>query len=194
MKRSIIILAVLLSICLPLEARQPQRGYRGFFEWSNDLRSDYYASLPVGGVQFMYRQTNFFTGISTSHGYQINDKFFIGAGLGIEHCPNIDNYIVPVFVQGRIDLKFGKFTPFGDLRAGVNAAEGVGMYLSPAIGYRFNWGRKSGINLGIGLSLAGYRAEHYEASWVGPDSYEIYYIGTKHHVRPYFTFRLGIDF
>ena len=51
--------------------------------------------------------------------------------------------------------------------------------------------------LGAGLTLAGYTAEHYEGTMTGPDSYEIQYVGnvgTKRHIRPYFSFRVGIDF
>lgn len=102
--------------------------------------------------------------------------------------------MAPVFLQGRIDLKFGKFTPFGDLRLGANLAEGAGVYFSPTIGYRFNWGRKMGVNLGAGLSLAGYRAEHYEITVSDQNSLDFQYTGTHNHLRAYFSFRLGIDF
>ncbi len=115
-------------------------------------------------------------------------------GLGMERCGKLDNWIAPVFVQGRADFLFGRFTPFGDLRLGYNIAEGGGLYISPTVGYRFNWGRKTGVNLGVGMSVAGYTAEHYEGSMTGPDSYEIQYVGKEHHTRVYFTFRLGIDF
>lgn len=176
------------------EAHQPKRGYRGFLEWSSSVRSDNFGVFDIHGNFGMERQGSFYTGITSSHGFQINPMFFVGVGLGMERCGNLDNWVAPIFLQGRIDLKFGKFTPFGDLRLGANVAEGAGIYISPTIGYRFNWGRKMGVNLGAGLTLAGYRSEHYEGTVTGPDSYEIHYVGTKRHIRPYFSFRLGIDF
>ena len=194
MKRTIFLLLTIIAFANVSEARQPGQGYRGFLEWSSCVRSDNFGVFDLNGNLKMERQGSFYTGFTTSHGYQINPMFFIGAGLGMERCANLDNWVVPVFIQGRIDLKFGKFTPFGDLRAGANIAEGVGAYISPTIGYRFNWGRKMGVNIGAGLSLAGYKVEHYEGSMTGPDSYEIQYVGTRHHIRPYFSFRLGIDF
>ncbi len=193
MKKILIILTILLAT-LSSEALEPRRGYRGFFEWSSSVRSEKFAYPGINGNLMMYRENTFYTGFSTSHGYQINPMFFIGAGLGMEKCTSLDNWVAPVFIQGRIDLKFGKFTPFGDLRLGANVAEGAGVYLSPTMGYRFNWGRKMGVNLGAGLTLAGYRAEHYEVTMTAPDSYEIQYVGTRRHIRAYFSFRLGIDF
>lgn len=194
MKRTIIFLLAIAAVAQLSAARQPQRGYRGFMEWSSSVRSENFGEIDMNGNLRGKRQSTFYTGWSTSHGYQINPMFFVGAGLGMEHCRNLDNWVVPVFVQGRVDLKFGKFTPFGDIRLGANLAEGTGIYFSPTIGYRFNWGRKMGINIGAGLALAGYKADHYEGVLENENSYEIYYVGRKSHVRPCFSFRLGIDF
>ncbi|MDE6120496.1 MAG: hypothetical protein K2F63_01755 [Muribaculaceae bacterium] len=194
MKRSILLTLAIVVICQMAEARQPARGYRGFFEWSSSVRSDNFGVLDIYGNIKMERQGSFYTGFTTSHGYQINHLFFVGAGLGMERCGRLDNWVAPLFIQGRLDIQFGKFTPFADLRLGANVAEGAGIYLSPTIGYRINWGRKMGVNIGAGLTLAGYRAEHYQGTWVAPDSFEIHYVETKHHVRPYFSFRVGIDF
>ena len=193
MKKILFIVTVML-VAASVEARQPQRGYRGFFEWSSSLRSNNFGYPDLSGNLHIHRESTFFTGFSTSHGYQINPLFFIGAGFGMEKCTTLDNWVAPVFLEGRIDLLLGKFTPFGDIRIGANVAEGAGVYFSLTIGYRFNWGRKMGVNIGAGLTLAGYRVEYYEGAMTGPDSYEIQYVGTKHHVRPYFSFRVGIDF
>lgn len=184
MKRLITITFLALATVLSY-GRQPQKGYRGFLEWSNDIRSENF-----DGCHF----NSLYTGFSTSHGYQINPTFFVGAGLAMEKCGNLNNWIAPVFVQGRADFDFGGFTPFGDVRLGVNMAEGVGAYFSPTIGYRINWGRKAGVNLGVGLGIAGYKVEYYEGSYIGPGDYEIHYVDTKRRTRSYFSFRIGIDF
>lgn len=194
MKRSIILMVALLAAFGIAEARQPRRGYRGFIDWSNSVRSEEMGNLNIDGSISFQREGLYFTGFSTSHSYQINPMFFVGAGFGMERCVKYDNWVAPVFIDGRIDLKFDKFTPYGDLRLGANLADGAGVYFSPTIGYRFDWGRKTGLNLGASLTLAGYRSEHYEGIVTGPDSYEIYYVGTRSHVRAYFSFRLGIDF
>ncbi|MBD5189619.1 MAG: hypothetical protein HDS95_05005 [Bacteroidales bacterium] len=192
MKRLLFISALLfIFISSNCFARQPERGYRGFLEWSSSVRSEEIASWDYGSL----RDTFFFTGASTSHGYQINSKFFAGAGLGMEYNQKWDTWIIPLFLQGRMDMKFGVFTPYADLRLGYNLTQGGGVYFSPTVGYRFNWGRKMGVNIGLGLTLIDYKIEKYESS-IDLDNgfYEIYYAGNYHKVKPYFSFRVGIDF
>lgn len=188
----LLILAIAMSVMV-VEARQPQTGYRGFLEWSNSVRSDTYASFDYNSSTYSWKQTTLNIGATTSHGYQIDPQWFVGAGLGMEYCPDYTTWLVPLFAEGRLDLQLGKFTPFADLRAGVNLGEGVGAYFSPSIGYRFNWGRKVGINLGLGLTLAGYKVDCYEGL-IDDEGYEIWFTGTKHRMRAYFSFRLGFDF
>lgn len=108
MKRILLLLLTIIAVTNVSEARQPRRGYRGFVEWSSSVRSDNVAVFDNQGNFSTDRQGSFYTGFSTSHGYQINPMFFIGAGLGAERCGKLNNWLVPVFIQGRIDLKFGR--------------------------------------------------------------------------------------
>lgn len=194
MKRIIIILHILL-LALTLNARQPQRGYRGFLEWNNSVRSEELATWNGSGISGSYRESFFFTGASTSHGYQINRMFFVGAGIGMEYNQKWDMWLAPLFAQGRLDLQLEKFTPYVDVRLGYNLSQGGGVYFSPTVGYRFNWGRKMGVNIGIGLSLVDFKIDKYEGSLDFDNGfYEIYYAGTYHKAKPYFSFRVGIDF
>ncbi len=179
-------IAVLLS-SLTVSAKQPQRGYRGFVEWSNDYRTERFDG-------YLNREGMFFTGVTTSHGYQINPTFFVGAGIGMERCTKLDDWVAPVFVQGRADLLFGKFTPFADMRLGYHLGQGGGVYFSPSVGYRFNWGRKVGLNLGLGMTLAGYKRELFEVTINPGEYFEMKYVGSEHRARPYFSFRIGLDF
>lgn len=193
MKKILFILLVLAFVAPLSEGRQPQRGYRGFIEWSNSLRSENFAVLTSSGLGYE-RQSTFYTGFSTVHGYQINSKFFVGGGISLKHCSKIDNWIGPLFAMGRMDLELGKFTPFGDIRIGLNSMEGTGLYFSPSVGYRFNWGRKAGINVGAGFTLTSYKVENYEIQQGQSGYFELNYIGSEHRLRPYFSFRVGIDF
>ncbi len=202
MKRSfnflpfLLFLSLLSSVCCSGFARQPQKGYRGFLEWNASLRNEEMATFTGDGWETtLARETFFFNGASTSHGYQIDSRFFVGAGLGVERCPKWDTWIVPIFAQGRMDMQFGKFTPYADVRLGWNLSSGGGVYFSPTIGYRFNWGRKIGVNVGCGLSLIDYKIEKYEGVIdIDNGFYEIYYTDTYHKVKPYFSLRVGIDF
>ena len=106
----------------------------------------------------------------------------------------------PLFVQVRTAQKWGQFTPFGDLRVGFNCCDGGGIYLSPTVGYRLNWGRKANLNLGIGLTLRGSTTDNYRMTFTedflgtGQSVLDIEYIGKSHHTKAMFTIRLGIDF
>lgn len=193
MKKLIFILAAVVSLTFAAEARQPSRGYRGFFDWTSSVRSEKMGSIDFEGNLYDYREGAFYTGFTTSHGYQIDPMVFLGAGLGFEKCGKFDYEFVPLFVEGRVDMELGKFTPFGDLRVGVNLADGAGVYLSPTVGYRFSWGRKVGVNVGIGYTLVGYKAEHYEIVSDG-DVWDLRYLGKKSHLRSFFSFRVGFDF
>lgn len=178
-------------------ARQPERGYRGFVDWSNDCVIDPGFLIGEGG------DSEIFMGGTTSHGYQFNKWLYVGLGAGVqynldwkeyENERNQDKFIIPVFVEARTDHKWGRFTPFFSVRLGANCSDGGGVYFSPTVGYRFDWGRRVALNLGLGMSLYGTRMIGYEhimnpggGITIG-DSYR--YNGT--HVKP--TIRLGFEF
>ncbi len=185
MKKLLAILTI-AACALSVQARQPERGYRGFIEWSNSVTSYKFDDrLSLSG---------FYTGGATSHGYQFNPNFYLGAGLAVEHCSRFIDTLVPLFIDVRTDQKFGRFTPYGDLRLGYNATDSGGIYFSPTLGYRFNWGRKVGINLGVGLSVIGYKVYTYDIS-IDPEGYFVMTgTGSRHKAKAYFSFRLGIDF
>lgn len=186
MKKFVLIL-FLVPFSLAIYAKQPQRGYRGFVDWSNSIRS--YEFTGVG------RTNDYYTGFSTSHGYQINSLIFTGAGFDLEYFSTGNDFIIAPFLDLRADFKLYKFTPFADVRIGYSCTDGGGVYFSPSIGYRFNWGRKVGVNLGVGLTLKGYKRdiidlEYYpDLGWWGGE-----YKGTERGVETLFSFRIGLDF
>lgn len=196
MKRLFLILTIALS-AVGAWGVQPERGYRGFIDWSNFLDIDFSFLNGHGG------STTIYTGFTTSHGYQFNPWLYVGGGAGFEYNTNWKNdrnndgesrFIVPVFAEARLDGKWGRFTPFFSAQLGANVADHGGIYFSPTIGYRFNWGCKSAINLGLGATVFGHRytsPEHIvlpEGGIIeGPDQH---YHGTA--VK--FTARLGFEF
>ena len=198
MKRAFILSAAIALSTVCGFSRPPERGYRGFIEWSNR-----YAKHSGYWNDHYFNFTNYYTGISTSHGYQFNPWLFVGAGIDyeIDHedIPDLYfyDYTLSFFVQGRTDLKFGPFTPFADVRIGynANANENGNLYFSPSIGYRFNWGRKIGLNVGVGYTLDRSRyEEHIEG--MTPEGLHIW-VPTgvfRQSNKSYFSFRIGIDF
>lgn len=192
MKKKFALLVLLLG-CLTSGAcaAEPRRGYRGFAEWSNDLRFPNYWNIG--------RETNYYTGFSTSHGFQFNPHFFLGAGLAFEKCSDEDSWLVPFFVQARTDQKFGKFTPFADVRLGYDAGRRAGVYFSPSIGYRFNFGHKVGLNISIGYTLSSYKIDLYQVDVEedhesGNIFVDVTKLGETRTTNSMLSLRLGIDF
>lgn len=192
--------AILLTAICSL-ARQPERGYRGFVDWTNRI---YRHSFPTLNPNQYWSQTNYIPGISTSHGFQFNPWIFAGAGLDYsledngfpgQHSYQLDNFSLSIFADIRTDLQFGKFTPFADVRLGWNASSNGTVYFSPSIGYRFNWGRKVGLNVGVGYTLDSFRYQEFKQvdtiygyqTWIPTGKY--YTLNNSS-----FTFRVGIDF
>ena len=185
-KRAVAAIAA-AAIIAGASARQPSRGYRGFLDWSNDIRTE---NTGLNGE----KETLYYTGFSTSHGYQFNPWLYVGAGLGLEKCTRYDFWLAPVFVHARTDQQLGRFTPFAEVRLGYNLTDDGGVYFSPNIGYRFNWGRKTGVNVGVGLTLQGVKTNIYEVTSQPGDYWIMDYKGARHDCRVCFSFRVGIDF
>lgn len=204
MRRVIILWATILLSVLCSVAKQPERGYRGFAEWTNRLYRE---------SNREWSRTYYLPGISTSHGYQLNSWLFTGIGIDYSFQDSsyftIDeegtthrhlkydpyNYMLSIFGQARTDLHLGRFTPFADVRLGWNATSQGTVYFSTSIGYRFNWGRKTGINIGIGYTLDAYRYEHHILGTT-VDGLTIAIPSGKYFNwnQSSFTFRIGVDF
>lgn len=199
--KKMLLLIIVAILPFAASALQPQRGYRGFVDWSNS------AAFDMGFLSIENEpgdDTEIFTGISTSHGYQFNDWLYVGCGTGFEY--NLDwkayenehnenaRFIIPVFAEGRIDAKWGRFTPYFSARLGANVANHGGVYFSPMVGYRFNWGRRSAINLGLGMTLFGYRSGYPDLIMQpGGGLIEGPTINYQAHVAR-FSLRLGFEF
>lgn len=132
------------------------RGYRSFIDSSNFL------DINIGFIVGSPGDSHVSTGFTTSHGYPFNRWLYVGGGTGFVYNlnwkdPGLGNYntnsryVIPIFAEVRFDAKWHRFTPYLSTQIGGNVAERGGIYLSPTVGYRFNWVRKSAINFGLVL-------------------------------------------
>lgn len=168
-----ILYTLLLALILPvsLSARAPQKGYRGFVDAGADF------SFRGGG--YGDSAVDIYYGISTSHGYQFNPAFFLGAGVMWEmvHTHSWDlKTEYPFFVHARTDMTFGRVPLYGDLRVGAVLFGDYRFYLSPTIGYRLDLGHKVSFNFGLGMTFRGY-------GW-----------SDEKTLHPQLSLRAGIDF
>lgn len=182
----IILLALLGSTIAQAAGRDPQKGYRGFVESESFFYPDLGFLAGGGG------ESDFWTGISTTHGYQFNPHLFVGAGMSAVWLLNDVDYhsdksklkYLPIFADIRTDLRFGRFTPFADLRMGCNLLRHGSFSGALTIGYRFSWGRRVALNLALGVNLRGIRHEDIASGW-NPDE--------GHWSRPTGKYSTGYD-
>lgn len=195
--------ALAMSIILAASARDVRRGYRGFVEFDGSLTSwrvaDSYKFIPAVGPEFsgIHRKAFGEFSLSTSHGYQFTPRFFLGLGL-MGGVSGIHDYgwFMGAYLHARTDQTFGRYTPYADLRAGiVTHAEG-GLYLAPSIGYRFNFGRRTNLNVGVGVTLRHMGESDASSSFYYDNAGNLINvtIGKDPVMKPYFTFRIGVDF
>ena len=162
-------------------------GYKGTFEAGYNLAIG--GTGEKGSFEF-----------TTSHGYQLNEYLFIGAGVGLNifnardinmtdpnsypqyvGTPNSSGVIVPldsvtymravdssymtlpIFldVRGYLPLQNSKFTPFAMLRVGYafnlsDSFGGMGIYMNPAVGVKYQISPMIGINFSVGYSYQSY--------------------------------------
>lgn len=212
----LLLLFVALFMTTAIHAREPQRGYRGFIDWENTIGVLDYSHISYGYfdqeklAEVYGHRTRWLSGVSTSHGYQFNSHIYTGIGIMFSHAISAGDIMLPVFAHFRYDYTKGKFRPFVELRGGYNFREGGGVYFSPAVGYRLNWGRKSNLNFGIGMTVISrpiaqfvYLYDHIDYPEYSPvlnivivDSSHrrLCHYPDKRRANALFTLRIGIDF
>jgi len=162
-------------------------GYKGIFDVGYDL------SMGGTGEKGIFE-------INTSHGYQINEYLFAGAGLGLhifnardmamKDTANYPQYVgalgsggriiptdsvtymrgvdssfmtLPIFldIRGYLPLQNSKLSPFFMLRFGYtfnlsDSFGGMGFYLNPALGLKFQVSPMIGLNFSLGYAYQSY--------------------------------------
>lgn len=150
MKLKYLIILLLFVFNLKIFAKDPDKGYRGFVEWNMDFGSyDSYRHLNNAALE-QYKAHYILYGISTTHGYQFNPHFFLGAGVWIQFGAGdvLHRLELPIFLQSRTDWTFGKIPLYFDLRLGGTFSGRTiengddKLLISPTVGYRLNWGRR----------------------------------------------------
>lgn len=144
------------------EALKTLKGYRGFIDvgYHFDILKEVLAS-----------NMNRFE-ISTSHGYQVNNYFYVGGGAMLNYYTDADEFAVPVFANFRANFINKRVTPFADVKFGYTAGDVEGVFSSLAIGVRFSLAKKKAINLQWEFSYQGVKdGDEY---YFNIDDYDFY--------------------
>ena len=121
--------------------------------------------------------------LTTTHGYQVNQYFFVGAGLGLDYYTDAECIGVPLFADVRITPMATKHSPFFDVRLGYSVGDVSGFHFAPTFGWRFGLTDRIGMHLGLGYVMQG--AEIY---------YDGYYDYTESELTHGLSIKVGIDF
>ena len=122
---------------------QNAKSYRGFTDLSYTL-----------GVGETSEDFDRFT-LSTTHGYQLDDMFFVGAGVSFEYVRDAAVALVPIYADVRMDipLRGRSIKPFVDAKIGYAAGQVDGFYFAPTVGVRVPVKFVDAMNFGFGYKL-----------------------------------------
>lgn len=126
-------------------------GYRGFVDFGGAVEVGDYGDGVIS--------------LSTSHGYQFNPYFFLGAGVGLDYHFGWETVFIPIFADARVNFMDRKITPFFDLKIGYSVADGQGFYMNPSVGVNFGFSPRFGLNASIGYNLQRTELFFYSPWW-----------------------------
>lgn len=146
------------------EQRRTLRGYNCFVDMGHAYDMDGITEDWVSGD---------WVSVSTTHGYQFNDYFFLGGGLALGVCPEYDYWHLPVFAEARVNFLDRRVTPFFVYRIGSSFVniEDISAYEMMMLGLRIALTEQSALNLSFGLE-ANLGAYYWSGGYALHISYE----------------------
>lgn len=100
-------------MCVFCLSAQDSKGYKGYVDFAvgDAYNLNTAQTISTNNMQW-------YTMISTTHGYQMKD-WFVGAGLGYYHSFRDKENMYPLYVAGRYTFEGVKIKPYIDAWAGV---------------------------------------------------------------------------
>lgn len=141
-------------------ARQTLRGYKGFIDMG------YVVDLSDNNANKLE--------VSTSHGYQFNNYFYVGGGVAVDYYTDADLISAPIFADFRANFINKKITPFADIKTGYSFGDVEGVYVTTGVGVRFSLKGKKAINLKLEYNYQQYDYDdsYYSYSYGGYRYYD----------------------
>lgn len=149
MKNTTLFALCLSSFFVSVHAQKqysPEKGYRGTVEVGYDAGLD---NSEHHRVEFL-----------TTHGLQLNNSFFIGAGTGLQVWESSDDVTIPLFLDAEALVPVSPISPYLSVRLGyvVNAKEDRffpknGLYFNPSVGVRWPIDQRKAVRLSVGYLL-----------------------------------------
>ena len=132
--------------------RRTMRGYKAFYDVEYGFDIDDEEKDWEGGYIAGYPHCNNFM-ISTTQGYQFNNFFFLGGGLGLLRYIDGKKTMMPIFAETSINLLNNKrVMPFLQARLGTVVGEWGGVYYSAICGVRLKVAQRHAVSLSLIIS------------------------------------------
>ena len=132
--------------------RRTMRGYKAFYDVEYGFDIDDEEKDWEGGYIAGYPHCNNFM-ISTTQGYQFNNFFFLGGGLGLLRYIDGKKTMMPIFAETSINLLNNKrVMPFLQARLGTVVGEWGGVYYSAICGVRQKVAQRHAVSLSLIMS------------------------------------------
>lgn len=151
-----------LMVGLTVSAQNNCSGYRGF--------ADLGYTIGIGDYEF-----NRFE-ISTTHGYQVCQYFFVGAGVGFHFMSKYDTagmkyaldsreskVSIPLFVDLHSQFMKTKFAPYVDFKLGHFITDGDGFYSNISAGVRMKTIGYQALTLSVGYTFEKLKFETFDS-------------------------------
>ena len=165
--------------------------YRGFVD------AGY--SIGIGDYPFGRFEVN------TSHGYQFNPYFFLGAGLGFHFMSSYETdgmeialderdskVDIPIFANVRCNFSKKKVVPYIDLKGGTFVTNNGGMYANASVGCRISLNEKRAVNIAVGYTSEKLEFETFD-SFIDHTSMDYIRSATKRTTES-ISIKLGFEF
>lgn len=160
MKKSILLIFIALMTAMGSQAQEAEvvkskptlRGYKAFYEAEYGFDIDNEEVDNNGEKISNYPHCNNLM-ISTTQGYQVNNFFFAGGGVGILHYVDGNRTVMPIFADIRFNLLDNKFImPILNARVGYVVGSWGGIYSSAWVGARLNLMHNHAASISVGVS------------------------------------------
>lgn len=117
------------------ELRRTMRGYKAFYEAGYEFC--FYDDNDTGLSSPLWSHCNKLS-VATSHGFQFNNFFYLGAGIGVDYYvnPRLKKVSIPLFVDARVNFLNKRFSPFFDFRLGGSGGDLEGVFTNFQLGLR----------------------------------------------------------
>ena len=164
------------------ELRRTMRGYKAFYEAGYDFNNMEQKWTGGNGAKIE---------AMTIQGFQLNNFFFMGGGIGVNYFTNksMKSLSVPIFVDARVNLLNRKFSPFFDARAGYALGEENGEYLNLQVGLRYALLKRHAVFIAFEF---GWQSHQIYKEKIGTNN--SYLCFEENDVMSYLGFKIGYEF